>query len=88
MATPDTILASYWSSARKPIDFGFAGLKTSCFNLCFVVANERSLTFFSRNAVKTSPNFSLLGLVMFSNVCSASPFMRDWKWFVLSSSVG
>ena len=35
-ATPNASFANFWSSSRKSINFWFAGLKASCWNLCFL----------------------------------------------------
>ena len=43
--------------------------------------------YFIRNTVRISPKFSPLGLVMFLKACSATPRKREWKKFILSSSV-
>ena len=82
-AAPNASFASFWSSSRKPINFWFAGLKTSRWNLGFAVAIEWGFTYFLRKTVWNSPKFSLLGLVMFLKVCSASPRMREWKQFIV-----
>ena len=86
-ATPNASFASFWSSSRKSINFWFAGLKASRWNSCFAVAIDWSFTYFLRNTVKICATFSLIGLVMFLKVCSASPCMREWKYFIWSSSV-
>ena len=78
-ATPNASFDSFSSSFRKSIILCFAGLKTSCWNLCFAAAIDWGFTYFLRNTVGISPKFSLLGLVMFLKVCSASPRMRKWK---------
>ena len=36
-ATLNTSFASLWSSSKKSVNFGFAGLKTNRWNLCFAV---------------------------------------------------
>ena len=86
-ATPIASFASFRSLSRKSINFWFAGLKASRWSLCFAVAIDWGFTHFLRNTGKISATFSLIGLVMFLNVCSASPCMREWKDFILSSSV-
>ena len=58
-ATPSASFASFWSSSKKSINFWFAGLKTSRWNLCFAVAIDWGFTYFLRNTVRISPNFSL-----------------------------
>ena len=80
-ATPNECFASFWSSSRKYNNFGFAGLKTSLWKLCFAVAVDWGFTYFLRNTVRIFSKFSLLRLLMFLNVYSASPCMREWKWF-------
>ena len=42
---------------------------------------------FIRNTVRLFPKFSMLRLVIFFGVCSISPHMTEWKYFILSSSV-
>ena len=79
VATPNASFANFWSSSRKSINFWFAGLKTSRWKLCFVVAIDWGFTYFLRNTVKVSPKFPLLGLVLFLNVCGSSTRMKEWK---------
>ena len=78
-ATPNASFANFWSSSDYSINFWFAGFKTRIWNLCFAVAFDWCFTYFLQNTDKNSSKFSFLGLVMFSNVCSASPRMREWK---------
>ena len=84
-ATPNASFASFWSSSRKSINFWFVGLKFSRWNLCFAVAIDWSFTFYLQNTDRFPPRFSLLEMLMFLNNFSASPRMRDWKQFFLSS---
>ena len=51
-ATPNASFASFWSSSRKSINFCFAALKTSRWNLCFTVAIDWGSTFFLGNTVR------------------------------------
>ena len=81
------LLSIYEVRPKKLINFWFAGLKTSCWILCFAVAIDWGFIYFPRNTVRISARFSWFGLLMFLNVCSASPRMREWKLFILSSSV-
>ena len=63
-------------------------LVTSCWNLRFADLNVWGLTSFLRNIVMISPiSIFLLGLAIFLNVCNALPFIREWKYFILISSV-
>ena len=61
VATPNASFANFWNSSRKSINFWFAGLKTSRWNLCFVVAIDWGFMYFLRNTVKISPKFSRWG---------------------------
>ena len=72
-------LTNFWSSSKHSINFRFAGLKTRCGNLCFAVTVGWHFRYFLQNTVRISPNFSLLGLVMFLKVSSVSPRLREWK---------
>ena len=75
------------SSSKKSINFWFVGLKNNRQKLCFVVAFDWALTYFLRNIIRISAKISRFRLLMFLNVCGASPRMREWKYFILSSSV-
>ena len=86
-ATPNASLAGFWSSAKKPINFCFAELKTIRWVLCVDVAIDWSFAYFLRNTVRVSAKFSLLGLLTFLNVRKALPRMREWKECILTSSV-
>ena len=83
----DASLASFWSSSRKYTNFWFAGLKTSFWSLCFAVAIDWGFTYLLRKTARISPRFSPVGPLKILNVCSASPVMREWQKFILSSSV-
>ena len=78
-ATPNASSANFCSSSKKSIKFWFAGLKTTCWELCLAVALDWGFTYFLRNTVRMSARFSRCGLLTFLNVCSASPRMREWK---------
>ena len=77
--TPNASIENFWSPSKKLIKFWFAGLNTSCWNLCFPVAIDWGFTYFLRNTVKNSTRFSPFHLLMFLNIRSASPRMREWK---------
>ena len=86
-AVPNACMASFWCSSRITNNFRFAGLKRSFWNLCFAVAIDCGFKYFVRKTARISPKFSRVVPLVFLNVCSASPFMREWKWLILSSSV-
>ena len=75
----ERIFCQFLEFVQKSINFWFTGLNTSCWNLCFAVAIDWGFTYFLRNTVRISARFSRFGLLMFLNVCSAPPRMREWK---------
>ena len=72
---------------KNSIRLWFAGLRTSRWNLCFAVAPEWVFTCFLRKIFSFSLKISQFELLMFLNVCSAMPHMREWKYTILFSYV-
>ena len=64
-----------------------ASLKASFWNLCSAVAIDWGFTYLLRKTAIISPRLSLVGLLKFLNVCDASPFKKECKKLILSSSV-
>ena len=78
-AISNASLVSFWSWSRKSTNFWFAGLRMSFWNLCFAVAIDWGFTYFLRKTARISPKLYRVGPLIFSNVCNASPLMREWK---------
>ena len=87
-AIPNAFSARYWSLSRKTTNFWFDGLKTSLRNLGFDVAIGWNLTYFIQKTARSSLRSPRVRLLVFWNVCNASPLMRKWKWKILLCPVG
>ena len=72
----DTTRFFHW---RKSTYFWFAELKTICWKWGFSLAIHCGLVIFPRKPARISYTVSCDGLLMFSNMCYASPLMREWK---------